>query len=86
MTLEVPPSDTRGVNIGPLFAVFRAMNALGVWLFRRRGGRTGRTGLPLTTVGARTGKERTAGLGKFTDAEGSLLVVASLAGAARHLG
>jgi deazaflavin-dependent oxidoreductase (nitroreductase family) len=83
MTIEIPPSGTRGLNprVVPLFRVF---NGLNVWMYRRRGGAGGRAGLLLTTIGARSGKERTVALGKFSDAKGRWLVVASLAGAARH--
>jgi deazaflavin-dependent oxidoreductase (nitroreductase family) len=44
----------------------------------------GRAGLLLTTVGAHSGKERTVAHGAFADSAGRWLVVASLAGAARH--
>jgi deazaflavin-dependent oxidoreductase (nitroreductase family) len=84
VTLEIPPSGTRGVNLRG-FPIFRAFNALNVWVYRRRGGGSGgRAGLLLTTIGARSGKERTVALGKFTDDQGGWLVVAALAGAARH--
>jgi deazaflavin-dependent oxidoreductase (nitroreductase family) len=81
--LELPPSGTRGAKIRGM-ALLRQFNRLSVWRFRRRGRGRGRAGLLLTTVGARSGEERTVALGKFTDADGRLLVVASLAGAARH--
>ena len=83
MSLELPPTGSRGVNLRGM-RLFRLFNGLSVWLYRRRGREGGRAGLLLTTIGARTGKERTVALGKFTDDEGRLLVVASLAGAARH--
>ncbi len=84
MTLELPPTGTRGVNLRGM-PIFRLFNRLNVWLYRRRGGgQSGRAGLLLTTMGARSGQERTVALGKFADDEGRWIVVASLAGAARH--
>jgi deazaflavin-dependent oxidoreductase (nitroreductase family) len=84
MTIEIPPSGTRGGRLGGT-PIFRLFNGLGVWMYRRQGrDPSGRAGLLLTTSGAHSGKERTVPLGKFTDAEGRWLVVASLAGAARH--
>jgi deazaflavin-dependent oxidoreductase (nitroreductase family) len=84
MTIEIPPSGTRGFS-PRLLPVFRLFNGLNVWLYRRRGGGSGgRAGLLLTTIGARSGKERTVALGKFGDAEGKWLIVASFVGAARH--
>jgi deazaflavin-dependent oxidoreductase (nitroreductase family) len=84
VTIEIPPSGTRGANLRG-FPIFRAFNALNVWVYCRRGGESdGRTGLLLTTIGARSGKERTVALGKFTDDQGGWFVVAALAGAARH--
>lgn len=84
MTIEIPPSGTRGIRLRG-YRIFRAFNALNVWLYRAFGGRLGgRAGLLLTTVGARSGKQRTVALGRFPDGEGRWLVVASLAGAARH--
>ena len=84
MTIEIPPSGTRGVSTR-LVRMFRLFNGLSVWMYRRLGGGSrGPAGLLLTTIGARSGQERTVALGKFTDGEDRLLIVASLAGAARH--
>jgi deazaflavin-dependent oxidoreductase (nitroreductase family) len=83
MTIEIPPTGTRGVRLRG-FPVLRAFNSLAVKLYRLRGGGGGRAGLLLTTIGARTGKERTVALGGFPDGAGRWLVIASLAGAARH--
>ena len=84
MTIEIPPSGTRGVS-NRVVRMFPLFSPLSVWMYRRRGGDpSGRAGLLLTTVGARSGRERTVALGKFTDDGGRLLVVASFAGAARH--
>jgi len=87
MPVTIPKEGTRGVpfprRIAGLFsAVQRRM-------FRRRhGGRT-QGGVPafmLETVGARSGKVRTAMLGYLEDGPGAWLVSASLAGAKRHPG
>jgi deazaflavin-dependent oxidoreductase (nitroreductase family) len=83
MTIEIPPSGTRGISTR-LVRIFRLFNPLSVWMYRRGGSSGGRAGLLLTTVGARSGQEHTVALGKFTNSQGRLLVVASLAGAARH--
>ena len=84
MTVQIPPSGTRGVS-NRVVGMFPLFNRLSVWMYRRRGGDpSGRAGLLLTTIGSRSGRERTVALGKFTDDGGRLLVVASLAGAARH--
>jgi deazaflavin-dependent oxidoreductase (nitroreductase family) len=82
--LEVPPSGTRGTKMrGTGF--LRVFSNAFVGLYRLSGGRLGgRAGLLLTTVGARSGESRTVPLGAFPDGEGRWLVVASLAGAARH--
>jgi deazaflavin-dependent oxidoreductase (nitroreductase family) len=65
--------------------LFRLFNGQSVWMYRRLGRTSGgRAGLLLTTIGARSGRERIVALGKFGDGEGRWLVVASLAGAARH--
>jgi deazaflavin-dependent oxidoreductase (nitroreductase family) len=83
MTIEIPPSGTRGVSTR-LVRMFRLFNRLSVWMYRRGVSSGGRAGLLLTTIGARSGQERTVALGKFSDLEGRWLVVAALAGAARH--
>jgi deazaflavin-dependent oxidoreductase (nitroreductase family) len=64
--------------------MLRAFNSVAVRLYRLRGGGGGRAGLLLTTIGARSGKERTVALAAFPDEEDRWLVVAALAGAARH--
>jgi deazaflavin-dependent oxidoreductase (nitroreductase family) len=82
--IEIPPSGTRGVRLRG-FPIFRAFNSLSVKIYRISRVRLGgRAGLLLTTIGARSGRTRTVALGRFAQADGSWLVVASLAGAARH--
>ena len=88
MSVSVPPSGTRGVPFPRLPGwLARLMSRMQRVLFRRRrGGRTqgGLHALMLETVGARTGEPRSAMLGYVDEAPASWLVVASLAGAARH--
>ena len=93
MTIRVSPRGTRGARVpnrGPLAKLFRLMGKLQVRTYRRSGGQrlSSRTGFPvvlLTTCGAKTGLTRTTPVGGFPDGENSWLVVASLAGAARHI-
>jgi deazaflavin-dependent oxidoreductase (nitroreductase family) len=88
MAVRVPPKGTRGVPF-PRFPgwLARLVSRLMVRGFRRRGG--GRTqggvhALLLETVGARSGEVRHAMLGYIEEGTDSWLVIASLAGAARH--
>ncbi len=92
MTIRVSPPGTRGTRVsnrGPLAKLFKLMGKLQIRNYRRSGGQrlSSRMGFPvvlLTTRGARTGRTRTTPVGGFPDGENSWLVVASLAGAARH--
>jgi deazaflavin-dependent oxidoreductase (nitroreductase family) len=75
----------------PFLKLFKLMGKLTVRRYRRSGGKavSSRMGFPvvlLSTRGAKTGRTRTAPVGGFPDGENSWLVVASLAGAARHPG
>lgn len=84
--IEIPPSGTRGVNLRG-WPIIRALMGLFTALYRRSGGRISALPFPvlaLTTIGARSGRERSVLLGRFPDDEGRWLIVASLAGAARH--
>ena len=84
MSLDIPPSGTRGVKLRG-FPIFKAFNRLSVWMYRRsRGKGKGRAGLLLSTIGAKSGEERTVALAAFPDGEQRWLVVAALAGAAGH--
>lgn len=85
MPVEITPRGTRGAGVlhGPLRSVAARLALLG---FRLGFGRRIHD-LPvllLTTRGARSGRMRTAPLLCFPEGEGSWLVVASAAGAARH--
>jgi deazaflavin-dependent oxidoreductase (nitroreductase family) len=77
------PAGTRGARL-PSGPVFRWLNQLAAWRLRRKGGGTmmGFNALILTTVGRKTGAERTNPVGWFPSQDGSWLIVASAAGAA----
>ena len=92
MTIRVSPSGTRGARVpnrGPLAKLFKLTGKLQIRNYRRSWGQrlSSRMGFPvvlLTTRGAKTGRTRTTAVGGFQDGQNSWLVVASLAGAARH--
>jgi deazaflavin-dependent oxidoreductase (nitroreductase family) len=87
MTVRVPPRGTRGTRIPKLPGwLARFMSRVQLRLFRRRHGGyipSGLHGLVLHTTGARSGQPRTAMLGYLEEPD-AWLVIASLAGAARH--
>ncbi|MDQ6771820.1 MAG: nitroreductase family deazaflavin-dependent oxidoreductase [Candidatus Dormibacteraeota bacterium] len=84
MAVQVTPQGTRGGGRldGP---VLKAGMALNVCLYRllRGAGMKGRM-LLLTTVGARSGAERTTPLAWFPDGDEAWLIVASAGGSTRH--
>ncbi|GIH29290.1 hypothetical protein Aph01nite_76000 [Acrocarpospora phusangensis] len=76
------PAGTRGTR-QPTGRFFRWINQLMTRRIRRRGGQVmGFNALILTTVGRKTGAERTNPVGWFPADDGSRLIVASAAGAA----
>ncbi|MGH2462147.1 MAG: nitroreductase/quinone reductase family protein [Candidatus Limnocylindria bacterium] len=86
--MKIPPAGTRGTPY-PRFPGWLAsrMSRLQRLAFRRRGGGHTQGGLHpllLESIGAKSGEPRTAMLGYVEEPGGSWLVVASLAGAARH--
>jgi len=81
MTLEVTPQGTRGTRMPKLpRPLRRGIQGLMVWFARREGNRT----VVLTTVGAKSGQPHSVAVGRFPEAEGVFLVVASNGGSARH--
>ena len=88
--IQVPRKGTRGSRLmGVLMRLLQPMLRRQVARFARASGPEQPTynGFPvllLTTVGARTGRERTHALGGFPDGDDSWLIVASKAGAADH--
>ena len=53
-------------------------------LYRRTGGRASPNALILTTIGARSGEQRTASLRRFADGDGRWLIVGSFGGSAKN--
>ena len=84
MSVRLPPRGTRGIRFPRFLAGLG--NRFMLWQFGRGGARTqgGVTTLMLETVGARSGKPRRAVLGYLAEGDDSWLVIAALAGAARH--
>jgi deazaflavin-dependent oxidoreductase (nitroreductase family) len=88
--LEIPPRGTRGRRITDVF--FKVLKPLaGMQVSRYRKNASAEppkmNGIPLvllTTVGAKTGNERTSVLGGVQDESGSWLLVASKGGAVTH--
>jgi deazaflavin-dependent oxidoreductase (nitroreductase family) len=64
--------------------MMRAFNPVSVRLYRLTGGRSMRLAGLLTTIGARSGKERTVTVGVIPDGASTWFVVAAHSGAARH--
>jgi deazaflavin-dependent oxidoreductase (nitroreductase family) len=83
MTIEVPPSGSRGRRMPGGRIVRGAMRVIAA-LYRATGGRSGGSSLLLTTLGARSGAQRVASLRRFDDGDGRWLVVGSAGGAAKH--
>ncbi|MFO1540820.1 MAG: nitroreductase/quinone reductase family protein, partial [Chloroflexota bacterium] len=82
--IEIAPNGTRGTEI-PAPRIAKALIGLQARAYRLLGGRgMGRNTVLLTTVGARTGRERTSPLAGFADGPGRWLVVGSGNGSARH--
>src|SRR5580704_10424689 len=78
------PAGTRGARL-PSGAVFRWVNKMAAGRLRRKGGKMmGLNALVLTTVGRKSGLPRTNPVGWFPGPDGSWLIVASAAGAARN--
>lgn len=74
-------AGTRGGKV-PSGRLVRAINKLAARRLRRKGGSfMGFRALVLTTIGAKTGAERTTPVGYFADEDGSWLIVASANGA-----
>jgi deazaflavin-dependent oxidoreductase (nitroreductase family) len=86
MAFEKLPSGTRGARMPPGL-VKRVMTPLMIRMHRRgRDQFRGNDLLYLTTVGARSGTQRTTPVMRFDDGQGGWLIVASAAGAAQHPG
>ena len=78
------PAGTRGAR-QPSGAVVRWVNSWAAKRLRRKGGKMmGLNGLVLTTVGRKSGAERTVPVGWFPGKDDSWLIVASAGGAPRN--
>jgi deazaflavin-dependent oxidoreductase (nitroreductase family) len=86
MPIEKPPAGTRGGRTPPSFVNKLLMPIM--MRFHRRGGDRfqGMDLLYITTVGAKSGRERTNPVARFDDGTGGWFVVASAGGAAQHPG
>ncbi len=82
MSIDIPPNGTNGAKT-PSGGMLRTSSAFMAGLYRLTGGRVGHT-LLITTVGAKSGQQRTASVARFDDGEGRWLVVGSGMGAAKH--
>jgi deazaflavin-dependent oxidoreductase (nitroreductase family) len=86
MSVTVPPGGTRGLRLPRFLA--RLGNRMMLRKFRKGGARTqgGIDTLLLETVGAKSGQTRQSVLGFLPEGDDAWVVIASLAGAARHPG
>jgi deazaflavin-dependent oxidoreductase (nitroreductase family) len=85
MSVEIPPSGTRGGKRAPSGAVGRALMSVVRRVHRLTGSKSsGRPLLYLTTVGAKSGQPRTAVVMPFPEGDDAWLIVASANGAAGH--
>ena len=88
--IEIPPRGTRGRRITEIFfRLLKPLSASQISRYRKNASaeppKMGKVPLVLlTTVGSRTGHERTSVLGGFQEADGSWLVVGSKGGSATH--
>jgi deazaflavin-dependent oxidoreductase (nitroreductase family) len=78
------PAGTRGGRQPQAGLMLRWVNKTALSRFRRTGKMMGINGLILTTVGARSGAERTSPVGWWPGPAGSWLIVAAANGAARN--
>lgn len=87
MAIEISPNGTHGrpADRGLMRLMWRVSNPLVANFYRLMGGRgADRMLLVLTTVGGKSGQERTTPLAYFSDEAGGWLVIASAGGAVRH--
>jgi F420H(2)-dependent quinone reductase len=80
------PAGTRGARQPRAGAMMRWVNGMAVGRIRRAGNVMGLSALVLTTVGAKTGAERSSPVGWFPGRDGSWLISASAAAAPRFAG
>jgi deazaflavin-dependent oxidoreductase (nitroreductase family) len=78
------PAGTRGGRQPRAGLLLRSLNRTAASRFRRTGKMMGMSGLILTTVGARSGAERTSPVGWWPGPDSGWLIVAAANGAARN--
>jgi deazaflavin-dependent oxidoreductase (nitroreductase family) len=81
MTVKITPNGTRGFKAPP---GFRPLARLHARIYKLVGGRGHRNMVVVTTLGSRSGLERSSTVASFPEGEGTWLVVASMGGEARH--
>ena len=81
MTVTITPNGTRGFKAP---AAFRPLARLHASIYKLVGGRGHRNMVVLSTLGSKSGRERSATVASFPEGEGAWLVVASMGGEARH--
>jgi deazaflavin-dependent oxidoreductase (nitroreductase family) len=81
MTVKITANGTRGFKAPP---GFRPLARLHARVYKLVGGRGHRNMVVLTTLGSRSGLERSSTVASFPEGEGAWLVVASMGGEMRH--
>ena len=81
MTVTITPNGSRGFKAP---AAFRPLARLHASIYKLVGGRGHRNMVVLTTLGSKSGRQRSSTVASFPEGEGTWLVVASMGGEARH--
>jgi deazaflavin-dependent oxidoreductase (nitroreductase family) len=81
MTVTITPNGTRGFKAP---TAFRPLARLHASIYKLVGGRGHRNMVVITTLGSKSGQERSSTVASFPEADGKWLVVASMGGEARH--
>jgi len=81
MAVKITPNGTRGFKAP---GAFRPLARLHARIYKLVGGRGHRNMVVLTTLGSRSGLERSSTVASFPEGEGTWLVVASMGGEAGH--
>jgi deazaflavin-dependent oxidoreductase (nitroreductase family) len=81
VTVKITPNGTRGFKAP---GAFRPLARLHARIYKLIGGRGHRNMVVLTTLGSRSGLERSSTVASFPEGDGTWLVVASMGGEARH--
>jgi deazaflavin-dependent oxidoreductase (nitroreductase family) len=83
MTVKITPNGTRGFKAP---RGFRPLARFHARIYKLVGGRGHGNMVVVTTLGSRSGLERSSTVASFPEGEGKWLVVASMGGEARHPG